>query len=273
MKLNIKFSIMILAFLALALGSCNKSEDLVTSDAKTGGLVTPTKSVPYKLGNTPVVNLSLFVPQGPAISKVNVYNVYSNDTVSSNKVLMKTVDINGGNSAANVTKDFTINYSDLTKGLSFLGGSLPSDEGLLPIGNKWTLSYEAVMSDSRVVVNKATTNIAVANLYAGSYQCVGVFHHPTAGDRPINQVKFLVPKSAYTCNIPVGDLGASGYAVDITVDPATNDVSYSNGTPAAIIASATRSYYEPSTGKFYLHYFYVGSTGNRVIDEEYTPIK
>jgi hypothetical protein len=33
-----------------------------------------------------------------------------------------------------------------------------------------------------------------------------------------------------------------------------------------------RSYYDPSNGHFYLHYFYVGGTGNRVIDEEYTPI-
>jgi hypothetical protein len=129
------------------------------------------------------------------------------------------------------------------------------------------------MADGRSVLNNSKTKIAVANLYAGYYHCVGVFHHPTAGDRTIDEEKFLTPISAYTCNIPAGDLGGSGYFVDITVDPVTNDVSFSNGTPVEILGSTDqRSYYEPSTGKFYLHYFYIGASGPRVMDEEYTPL-
>jgi hypothetical protein len=142
----------------------------------------------------------------------------------------------------------------------------------LNIGESWTITYVATMTaDSRKVENGSTTNIGVANAYAGNYLCTGTFTHPTAGPRPINEDKYLVPLTAYSCKIPVGDLGGAGYFVDITVDPVTNNVSYSNGTPTEIIASAARSYFDPVTGKFYLNYYYVGGNGNRVIEEVYTP--
>ncbi|MGE5355563.1 MAG: BT_3044 domain-containing protein [Deltaproteobacteria bacterium] len=278
MKLKINFSILAFAFLILLFASCNKDEDLVTSDAKTGGLVVPTSGIPYKLGATPTVNVSVVIPQGPAISKVEVYNIYtgkvSGANKESNKVLMTTFDINGENASKDVTKTFTVKYADMIKGLTFNGAALPADEGQLPIGDFWTFSYTSILADGFKSVNNAKTKISVANQYAGFYQCTGVFTHPTAGPRPIDEEKFLTPVSAYSCNIPAGDLGASGYAVDITVDPATNEVSFSNGVPTAMFAqTGKKSYFEPSTGKFYLHYFYVGATGNRVIDEEYTPLK
>jgi hypothetical protein len=278
MKLKLNFSILASVFIALLIISCNKNEDLVTADAKTGGLIVPTSGIPYKLGATPTVTISVFVPQGPAIDKVEVYNVYSGkvngNSLNSNETLITTFDINGDNVNQDVNKTFSINYADLIKGLTYDGKPLPSDEGLLPIGDFWTLSYKSILGDGSVAVNNAKTKISVANQYAGFYLCTGVFTHPTAGPRPINEEKFLTPVGAYTCTIPAGDLGGSGYFVDITVDPATNEVSFSNGIPTAMYGSTTqKSYFEPSTGKFYLHYFYVGGTGNRVIDEEYTPIK
>jgi len=261
--------------LGLILSACQKNDDLLTSDVKTGGLALPTGSIPYKLGATPTVPLELTVPMGPGISKIEVFNQYTRaeDGVTTNKVLMSTVDIASGNVSADMTKSFTVTYADLKKDLLLDGAGLPSDEALLPIGDSWELSYESIMEDGRRVVNNAKTSIAVANIYAGTYLCVGVFTHPTAGPRPINEEKFLKPLSAYSCSIPAGDLGSSGYSVTITVDPATNDVSFSEGVPTDMFGSTTqRSYYDPATGKFFLHYFYVGATGNRVMDEEYTPL-
>jgi hypothetical protein len=284
MKINkIIFNVFLpLLALSLILGACRKNDDLLTADAKTGGLAIATESFPYKLGATPTVPLSLQIPMGPGISKIEVFNQYTgtvqiNDTVSevmvSNKVLMSTVEVSSGNAAEELIKSFSVGYVDLIKGITFNSSSLPSDETLLPIGDKWELTYESIMEDGRRVVNNAKTTIAVANIYAGSYQCDGVFTHPTAGPRNINEEKFLTPLSAYSCSLPAGDLGSSGYSVTITVDPATNDVSFSNGTPAAMSAqSSKRSYYDPSNGHFYLHYFYVGGTGNRLMDEEYTPL-
>jgi hypothetical protein len=278
MKINrIIFNVFLpMLALGLILSACQKNDDLLTADAKTGGLAIPTKSVPYKLGATPTVPLQLTVPMGPGISKIEVFNQYtrSADGVTSNKVLMSTIDIASGNVTAEMVKDFSVAYADLKNGLTLDGAALPDDETLLPIGDSWKLSYESIMADGRRVVNNGKTNIAVANIYAGTYQCTGVFTHPTAGPRPINEEKFLTPLSAYSCSIPAGDLGSSGYSVTITVDPATNDVSFSEGVPTDMFAQTggdKRSYYEPSTGKFYLHYFYVGATGNRLMDEEYTP--
>ncbi len=276
MKPKIKVFLLIFTMLGLMFSACNKSEDLLTKDAKTGGLVVPTpSSIPYKLGATPQVNIALNIPMGPGISSIEVYNKYFGlaDTTESNQVLMKTIDVASSNSSAAVVKTLTITYADLITGLLVEGNPLPTDETLLPIGNYWVLSYTSVMSDGRRIVNNATTTIAVANIYAGSYQCDGVFHHPTAGDRIINEVKYLTPLSAYSCSIPAGDLGSQGYSVVITVDPATNLVSFSNGVPTDMFANTDSvSCYEPATGKFHLFYYYVGGTGNRVMDEHYTPL-
>jgi hypothetical protein len=278
MKINrIIFNVFLpMLALGLLLGACQKNEDLLTADAKTGGLAIATSSVPYKLGATPTVPLSVSIPMGPGISKIEVFNQYTRaeDGKKSNKVLMTTIDIASGNVTEDMVKNFTITYADLINGIILDGEPLPADEGLLPIGDSWKLYYESIMADdSRRVVNNAKTTIAVANLYAGSYQCTGVFTHPTAGPRPINEEKFLTPLSAFSCRLPAGDLGASGYAVTITVDPATNDISFSDGAPTDMFAQpGKRSYYDPSNGHIYLHYFYIGATGNRLMDEEYTPL-
>lgn len=275
MKSKIKLFLLVFTALGFLITACNKSEDLVTDDALTGGLVVPTSSIPYKLGATPTADIAIVVPMGPGIASIEVYNVYNSNVTgsSSNKVLMSTIDVASANVSEEITKTLTITYNDLKKDITIDGAGLPADETELPIGDYWQLSYTSVMADGRRVVNNATTDIAVANIYAGFYQCVGVFHHPTAGDRPINEEKFLTPISAYSCRIPAGDLGSAGYAVTITVDPATNDVSFSDGAPVEMLPQADkRSYYDPSNGHFYLYYLYVGGTGNRVIDEEYTPL-
>ena len=275
MKSKIILFLLVFTSLGFLFTACNKSEDIVTDNAKTGGLVVPTSSVPYKLGATPQVNIAVTVPMGPGITTIEVFNKYYSLATGSesNEVLMKSIDVASANAAEEILKEYSVTYADLINGLLLDGAPLPSDETLLPIGDYWELSYTSVMADGRRVLNNATTTIAVANIYAGFYQCVGVFHHPTAGDRPINEEKFLTPLSAYSCSLPAGDLGGSGYSVTITVDPASNDVSFSEGAPVEMLAQTDkRSYYDPATGKFYLYYFYVGGTGNRVIDEEYTPI-
>jgi hypothetical protein len=275
MKSKTKVFLLVFTVLGLVFSACNKSEDLVTKDAKTGGLVIPTGSIPYKLGATPTVDISVTIPKGPGITTIEVYNKYISLSTGSesNQVLMSTIDVASANATGEIVKSYSITYADLKKDLVIGGEGLPADELLLPIGDSWELSYTSVMTDGRKVVNNAVTGISVANIYAGFYQCVGVFTHPTAGPRPINEEKFLTPLSAYSCSIPAGDLGASGYSVTITVDPVSNDVSFSNGAPTDMFAQPDkRSYFDPANGHFYLHYFYVGATGNRLMDEEYTPI-
>lgn len=259
------------------LASCIEADDLMTSNVSVGGLVTPVaKNIPYKLNATPSFDVSVLVPVGPAIEKVEMYKTFTNiDGKNSNTALLGTLDVNGSNATSDFTGKVTLNYAALIKDLTVDGQALPANEGDLNIGEAWTITFVSTMADDqRKVNNAATTSVGVANQYAGDYQVVGTFSHPTAGVRPINEKKFLKPLTAYSCNIPVGDLGGAGYFVDIVIDPVTNTVTYKNGVPVPVVATADkRSYFEPSTGKFYLYYFYVGGSGNRIIEEVYTPIK
>ena len=276
MKSRILLFLLVFTTLGLLFTACNKSEDLVTDDALTGGLVVPTSSIPYKLGATPTVDINITIPMGPGIQTIEVYNTYHSNATgnASETVLMTTIDVASGNAGEEIVKVLSITYNDLKKDIVIDGAGLPSDETLLPIGDYWELAYTSIMADGRKVINNSVTGIAVANIYAGFYQVDGVFHHPTAGDRVINEEKFLTPVDAFSCWITVGDLG-SGYEVTITVDPLTNDVSYSNsiGGYEYLPSPDQRSFYNPDNGHFSLHYYYVGGGGlNRVIDEEYTPL-
>ncbi|NEW78815.1 MAG: DUF4361 domain-containing protein [Gelidibacter sp.] len=265
---KIFISIFSLVIVALLFTSCDTTpDDFMTGDVQTGGLVAPAKSIPYKLGGTASFGVKVDIPQGPGIVAIEVYKTFTGKAT----VLDRTVDIASENANADVSKTFTYTYANLIQGLS-----MPANELLLNIGDAWTLSYVSVMEDGRKVLNSAKTNITVANKYAGNYQAVGTFTHPTAGARPINEVKFLTPIDANSCWANAGDLGASGYFVTVTVDPVTNKVTCSAGPGSAapmanFPGDPTSNYYDPATGKFHLSYFYVGGSGNRIMREVWTP--
>jgi len=255
--------------------SCNKSDDLTSDNAMKGGLVSPiTSNVPYKLGTTTTIPITVAIPQGPGITKIEVWNSYSDATSgnSTNKVLMKTVELNGSNASTADTISYSVNYADLIAGLLLDGVALPA-ETELAIGSAWTLEYVTYVG-GRKIVNNATTNIGVANAYAGLYQCDGVFHHPTAGDRTINEEKYLAAISAYEVSSTLGDLGPN-YPIKFIVNPVDNTVTVVEIAPTAfaiIMQSDKVSSYDPATGKFTVWYYYVGASGNRVVDEVYTPL-
>jgi hypothetical protein len=267
-------SVFLLMFIA---NSCLENTDLVTENAKTGGLVNPVISnFPYKLGATPTFDVQLIVPKGPGIKSVKVMNSYTDQVAEevSNEVVMKTIDVASANTAKELTKTLTLAYADLTSGLTLAGAAMPADELTLNIGDFWTIRYISVLADGREIVNNLTTTVAVANAYAGSYQCVGIFHHPTAGDRPINREKFLTPVTATKCYTELGDLGASGYDIYIDVQ-SDNTVVVTTGPNAVtdvFMTAGEVNAYIPADKSFNLHYYYVGGTGNRVVEEIYTPL-
>ena len=173
MKSNIK--VFLLIFSMLGLFACNKSEDLVTADAKEGGLVKPTKALAYKLGGTPSLDVTIKIPTGPGIETIEVYNKYYGnfDTTESNTVLLTKIEVGSANASADVVKVLTLTYADLIKGLLVNNNPLPADESLNPIGNNWLLTYMTVLSDGRRVVSSLATRIDVANLWAGKYLMSG----------------------------------------------------------------------------------------------------
>lgn len=277
MKNILKYSIFTLLMAQLVLFSaCLKDEDLVTSNAKTGGLVVPGADVlPYKLGATPTLAVSVDVLAGPAVSKIEVYKQFVNSVTedASNKMLLATIDVNSANTSETVTKEFSTTYNELKAGLTVGGVALPAAENNLNIGDFWELSFVSIMADGSKAVNGAMTVVSVANAWAGKYQCTGTFNHPTAGIRAINETKTLLAVDATTCITALGDLGSSGYDIKIKVNPDNTCVVTKGVTSPVdvIMTNGKTSYYDPATKKFYLFYYYVGSNGNRVIEEVYTP--
>ena len=288
MKKVIKYSLTLfsIALTLFMFSGCLQNDDLTTENALEGGMVNPiTLNVPYKLGATPSIPIDLEIPQGPAITSIEVYNTYyANDTTAkgadtvlvSNEVLMTTVDVGGANASDVVEKSLSLTYTDLKKDILIKGEGLPESEMELAIGNYWVLKYVSVLSDSRKVINNSnlSTNIGVANQYAGPYQCVGIFHHPVNGDRPINEEKYLTPVDAFSCYTALGDLGTAGYDINIKVesDNTCTVTAGPNQTTEVFMSPGEVNAWDPATGIFNLHYFYVGGTGNRVIEETYTPI-
>ena len=255
-----------LVMVTLFFTSCeNTADDFMTSNAKTGGLVSATKSFPYKLGGTTSFDVSISIPKGPGIVSIDVYKTYTGKS----KVLDQTINVASANATGDLTKSIKYTYATLSAGLQ-----MPADEGQLTIGDSWTISYVSKMEDGRSVTNTGTTKVSVANKYAGNYKCVRTFTHPTAGVRAVNEDKYMTPISAYACWANAGDLGSSGYFVKIAVDPLTNLVTCSTwGDVEMANYPGEQNYYDPQTGKFHLSYFYVGGTGNRVMREVFTPIK
>ncbi|TRZ73665.1 MAG: hypothetical protein D4R97_04900 [Bacteroidetes bacterium] len=261
----------LLGFLILILAACNKNDVTTTKDAKDGGLIKPLPAFFYKLGLTTQVDISITVPSGPTISEISVYNKFiNNDATESNEVLLKTLTGFGSQYTMSLA------YADLRKDIVINGSPLPAADTSLPIGSSFVLRYEVKMADDgRKVVNLATTTIGVSNFFAGPYLATGVFHHPTAGDRPLNANKDLVALNAFECWTTVADLGPNGYLMKINVNPTTNlAVVYAYGptTPELHMTQDKVSKYDPATGVISLYYFYVGGTGNRVIEETFTPV-
>lgn len=278
MKSIFKYSIFTLFLAQLVLfTACLEDDDLVTANAKTGGLITPGSDVlPYKLGATPSLPVSFDVLAGPAVSKVEVYKQFINSVTGdqSAKVLLTTVEVGGANASEKITKEFATTYNELKSDLTVGGIALPTDESTLNIGDYWDLTFVSVMENGSKSVNGNKTVVSVANAWAGKYQCVGVFNHPTAGPRDINRAKTLLAVDATTCLTELGDLGGSGYDIKIKVNP-DNTVIVSRGVtcPTDVFMTAGKtSYYDPATKTFHLFYFYVGSGGNRVVNEVYTPL-
>jgi hypothetical protein len=260
------FSALSLVLAVLTFTSCdNTPTDLLTADVKTGGILNPTPSVPYKLGGTPSFDIAISIPKGPGVASIDIYKKFTGKS----EVLDQNVSVGSTNATEDATVTVTYDYAQLTAGLD-----MPADELTLTIGDAWTLRYVSIMEDGREVSVGKKSTVTVANKYAGYYQCVGVFTHPVNGPRPINEKKFLTPIDANSCWGNAGDLGASGYFVRFTIDPVTNLVTCSTWDNIEMANQPGKdNYWDPATGEFHVAYFYVGATGNRLMDEVWTPVE
>ena len=108
--------------------------------------------------------------------------------------------------------------------------------------------------------------VSIKNQYDALYHATGVFHHPTGGDRPIDEDKALVTAGPTSVICNLGDLGANGYRMILTVN-ADNSVTISPaGATPNIDQSWGDNYYDPADQSFHLHYSY-NTAAPRIVEE------
>lgn len=113
-------------------------------------------------------------------------------------------------------------------------------------------------------------SLPIANPYAGTYHASGIFTHPVNGPRTIDLDKVANTVDCKTITTAAGDLGGD---ISTWVVLTVND---DNSITIGGSLSATQPYlpqtgkdnkYDPATKTFTLNYYYVGATGNRLIQE------
>lgn len=144
------------------------------------------------------------------------------------------------------------------------------DKAQLDLSKQYALGFTIteVGSGAKISTNKsALFSIGIKNKYHGEYHATGIFHHPTAGDRTIDELKNLITSGANSVKANLGDLGGAGYQMTLTVDPVTNNVTI---TPAGVTPNINQSwgpnYYNPATKTFHLHYSY-NTAAPRIVEE------
>lgn len=106
----------------------------------------------------------------------------------------------------------------------------------------------------------ALIGVALPNVYEGEYESIGVFTHPTSGDRPIHEDKTLSTVNRTTSETTLGDLGASNYLMWLKVD-AANKVTFTAKGATPNITETGVNFYDPITKSFTLNYQYTPAGG------------
>lgn len=128
-----------------------------------------------------------------------------------------------------------------------------------------TASFGSISAEA----NSSIVNVLIKNAFHGTYHASGVFTHPTAGDRAIDEDKNLVTSGAKSVTAPLGDLGGSGYFMDLLVN-ADNTVTISpKGATPNIDQTWGENYYDPATKSYHLHYSY-NTAAPRIVKEVIT---
>jgi hypothetical protein len=167
----------LIAFTAVFFTQCDSEDNLMTGDAKEGGLmdiVTP--ALNYVVGNTGEYKFTVKIYQGPdKITKIKFYkSFYSvlDDTVKgkpwSNEVLETTIDITNMETHSLVSPGYS--YAALIKNLTLNGKALPANDGNLSIGDAFYFRVVSETTGGREVEQATKVKMTVATRFAGKYK-------------------------------------------------------------------------------------------------------
>jgi hypothetical protein len=274
MKKNITTFLALSATLAIiSFYGCVEPEDLITSKATEGGLITPAAANLSFVGNP--VTISVDVTDG--ISSVSFYKKYTANGETSTEVLDKTVNVSNGKAT------YQADYASLKNGLT----GLPAQAGDLKVGDFWTIRVVSKLEDGRDIQSSIAIKITVDNPFSGEYESSGTrWNFNSAGDAntstmpPTGFVSAatwtfdtdVTTVDATTCKVHAanlnGDFGTINIKVnaDNTVDViSTSDTGLANLVPLAGYTST----YDPVTKTFTLYYQYTNATGTHRVLRHY----
>ncbi len=145
------------------------------------------------------------------------------------------------------------------------------DPSKLDLTKKYAIGLTAEAGSGYKVrsgLNKALFQLIAKNKYHGRYQATGSFIHPTAGTRAIDRIKEVVTVNATTSETELGDLGGSGYSMQLQVN-ADNTVTIipKGATPPPLNQTYGPNYYDPAKKTFFLHYSYNAAAPRIIIEE------
>lgn len=174
-------------------------------------------------------------------------------------------------------------------------GTTPKPGYVTDLTQPQTYEVTAANGQKRTWTIKTATLPALPfiNKYEGAYTSNGYLYHPSSPRDITNLVKNVLtasgPDSANSVIVDLGDLGSSGYAALITIDPNTNQLTIvaapgAGGAPYTMFTSglpttdpgytaqwpgsaSCNNTYDPATKTFYVRYGYMGASGWRVTEE------
>jgi hypothetical protein len=163
-------------FVISGIVSCEEDSDTLTGNDRTGGLVeVESKLVGYVVGDGNdkkyTAKFSINQVEEDFTSKIEVYKVFTNiDGETSNEVLLTTLDVPTTPGVQKISFDFSFN--DLIKDLKVDGSAISPNDGLLNIGDAWTLKFLCHTSRGYKNLNAATAKVAVGTRFAGKYKVI-----------------------------------------------------------------------------------------------------
>jgi hypothetical protein len=170
-------------------------------------------------------------------------------------------------------------YDGTTWTVPFAGGdfvkfiNLKLDPSKLDLSKKYAIGFSISDAGGAAISNgfkDVLVEIAIKNAYHGTYDAKGEFRHPTAGNRPIDELKELTTTGPNSVLANLGDLGGAGYKMILTVN-ADNSVTITKaGITPNIDQSWGPNFYDPTTKKFHLFYSY-NVAAPRIIEEILSP--